>query len=65
MLANYYSKDRINGIQSAIGKTDGFIFTDTGSSQVIELWSEGKQEEARKIMDEYVLRITAEVSSNS
>jgi len=47
------------------GKTDGFIFMDNGSKQVLDLWHEGKEEEARNILDEYVLRITTEVSINS
>ena len=65
MLANYHRGDRTNGIQQAIGKTDGFIFKDDGSSKVLDLWFNEKHEEARKIMDEYVLRISAKVSSNS
>lgn len=65
MLANYHKNDRSTGIQRAIGKTDGFIFMDNGSKQVLDLWHEGKEEEARNILDEYVLRITTEVSINS
>lgn len=64
MLGNYHRGDRINGIQQAIGKTDGFIYKNDGSSKVIDLWFSGKKEEARKIMDEYVLRISTETSSN-
>ena len=32
MLASYYKNDKINGIGKAIGKTEGFIFTDNKSS---------------------------------
>lgn len=65
MLSSYYTADREVGISNAIGKTDGFIFQDVDSSRVISLWSEGNWDEARKIMEEYVLRIPAETSSDN
>lgn len=56
MLLNYHSCDRENGIENAIGKTDGFIYEDEISQKVIKLWIVNSKEEARKILDD-VLRI--------
>lgn len=57
MLLHYHSCDRENGIQNAIGKTDGFVYEDAISHQVINLWISNQEEEARKILDN-VSRIT-------
>ena len=65
MLANYHRGDREFGIEKAIGKTDGFIFECDGSKSVIDLWFEGEKEKARKILDEYVLRVPFKVSPDS
>jgi len=65
MLSNFYKRNPEEGIGECIGKTDGFIFEDPGSSQVIDLWLSGEKEEAKKIMEEYVSRIAAEASTNS
>jgi hypothetical protein len=65
MLANYHKGDREFGIEKAIGKTDGFIFTDEGSKEVLDLWMEGKKEEARKILDNHVHRIPSKISPDS
>ena len=59
MLANYHKGDRQLGIEKAIGKTEGFIFDSDDSQKVIELWSKGEKEQARKLLDDYVLRISA------
>jgi hypothetical protein len=64
MLSNYYLRDNVSGIHLAIGKTDGFIFRDKLSSKVVDLWCSGNEDEARKIMEEYVLRIPSQVSTD-
>ncbi len=65
LLATRYREDPVNAIDNAVGKTDGFIFTDEGSHEIIKLWSEGKEEEANKKLEEYVSRIPVEASGNS
>jgi hypothetical protein len=58
MLLEHHLWDRENGIKNAIGKTDGFIFADKISHQVIDLWMSDEKEKARKILDN-VSRVTA------
>jgi hypothetical protein len=65
MLANYHKGDRQLGIEKAIGKTEGFIFDSDDSQKVIELWSKGEKEQARKLLDDYVLRISAKISADN
>ena len=65
MLSIFYNRNPETGIGECIGKTEGFVYEDSGSSQVINLWRTGKKEAAKKIMEEYVSRIATQVSSNS
>lgn len=58
MLVSYYSTDKDNGIGKAIGKTEGFIFTDNKSSKVVKHWRKGNKEKAIQIMENYVSGIT-------
>lgn len=58
MLASYYNSDKDNGIGKAIGKTEGFIFTDNKSSKVVKHWRKGNKEKAIQIMEKYVSGIT-------
>lgn len=58
MLVSYYNADKDNGIGRAIGKTDGFIFTDNKSSKVIKHWRKGNKERAIQIIEKYVSGIT-------
>jgi hypothetical protein len=58
MLVSYYNTDKDNGIGRAIGKTDGFIFTDNKSSKVIKHWRKGNKERAIQIIEKYVSGIT-------
>jgi len=58
MLLSYYKADKDNGIGRAIGKTEGFIFTDNKSSKVIKHWRKGNKEKAIQIMEKYVSGIT-------
>jgi len=65
MLANYCKDNRELGIQIAIGKTDCFFFTDNDSKTVLDLWFDGKKEDARELIDNYVSRIALKTSSNN
>jgi hypothetical protein len=65
MLLGFYTSNRENGIEEAIGKTEGFIFEMDGSMEVVNHWLDGEKDEARKMMDDYVLRISTEVSSDN
>ena len=58
MLVSYYNGDKDNGIGKAIGKTEGFIFTDNKSSKVVKHWRKGNKEKAIQIMEKYVSGIT-------
>lgn len=58
MLVSYYNGDKNNGIGKAIGKTEGFIFTDNKSSKVVKHWRKGNKEKAIQIMENYVSGIT-------
>jgi len=58
MLMSYYNSDKDNGIGIAIGKTEGFIFTDNKSSKVVKHWRKGNKEKAIQIMEKYVSGIT-------
>jgi hypothetical protein len=59
MLVSHYNADKDNGIGIAIGKTEGFIFTDKKSSKVIKHWRKGNKETAIQIIENYVSGITA------
>jgi hypothetical protein len=65
MLSGFYNNNREDGINEAIGKTEGFIFEMDGSMEVVDSWMDGDKEKARKMMDDYVLRISTEVSSDN
>jgi len=62
MLSSYYQEDPENGVTRAVGKTEGFIFEDEQSRKVIELWSQGKMDEANQILEEHVFRIADTIS---
>ena len=61
MLVKYYMNDPIKGIETAIGKTDVFIFCDEESQVIIDLWVEGKIKETKEILNQYVPRIGGRV----
>lgn len=55
MLVSRHIKDRENGIGNAIGRTDSFVYQDSISCDVIDLWMKNRKEEARKILDTCIL----------
>jgi hypothetical protein len=63
-LQNLFKKED-PAVDKFINSTDSFIFLDSISSDAIGLWMEGKKEESRKKIKEYVLRITTETSGNN
>jgi hypothetical protein len=58
MLLSYYKTDKDNGIGNAIGKAEGFIFTDNKSSKIVKHWRKGNKEKAIQLMEKYVSGIT-------
>ena len=62
LLVRYYREDPEIAICKAIGKTDCFIFYDEESREIVDLWIEGKIEEANEKLKKYVLRISAKTS---
>jgi len=65
MLVHSYNIDPVKGIKNVIGKTEGFIFGDELSAQVVSLWLDGKELEANEIMKEYVSRISNEAGNSN
>jgi hypothetical protein len=62
LLVRRYNDDPENAIENAVGKTDGFIYTDEKSREIINLWLDGKEEKANKELKEYVSRIASKAS---
>ena len=62
LFADYYEEDKINGVSNCIGKTEIFIFQDNESREVVDLWENGKKQEANKLIQKHVSRITSEIS---
>lgn len=62
MLISRHKESPENSIESCVGRTDGFIFKDAESKEIITLWSDGKREEAYKLLEEHVLRVTDKIS---
>lgn len=62
MLMHRYSEDPATALEKAIGKTDGFIFLDNISMEIINCWLDGKHDEAREKLKEHVSRISSQIS---
>jgi hypothetical protein len=62
MLTARYEQNPETAIDDAVGKTDGFIFGDNLSKEIISLWSEGKDDEAYSKLKEYVSGISTKIS---
>jgi len=62
MFANAYKRSPENAVSDVIGKTDGFIFQDDLSKQIVDLYFSREEDKANLIIEEYVLRISAKIS---
>jgi hypothetical protein len=62
MFANAYKRSPEKAISNVIGKTDGFIFQDDLSKQIVDLYFSGEERRANLIIEDYVLRISTKTS---
>lgn len=62
MFANAYKRSPEKAISNVIGKTDGFIFQDDLSKQIVDLYFSGEERKANLIIEDYVLRISTKTS---
>jgi len=62
MFVNAYTRFPEKAISSVIGKTDGFIFQDDLSKQIVDLYFSGEERKANLIIEDYVLRISTKTS---
>jgi hypothetical protein len=59
LLVSKFRENPTDAIENVIGKTDGFIFEDDLSAEIICMWLEDKEDEANKLLEEYVSGIIA------